>query len=87
MRRWDAKMTRISLDLDPDELKLVEELVQMMRSRTKARLIRQALRFYRVLAHYKQEGYTIQAIRGGSLYQFPELDVPYGQPIDIKKKG
>jgi ribbon-helix-helix CopG family protein len=86
MRNWDVKPVRIPIDLTADERDELDRLKAVMKTRTRARLIRQALRFYGVLADLKQKGYLIQAVRQGSLLQFPELDVPYPQEIPLKKK-
>lgn len=86
MRDYEAKPVRIPLDLTPDELAELDRIKGAMKTRTRARLLRQALRFYAQLADLKQKGYLIQAIKPGSLLQFPELDVPYPQEIPLKKK-
>jgi|SRR6478609_3668650 len=71
--------TRVSLDLNPEELSQVEYMVEVQKESSKASLIRKALKFYNLLVQHKERGYLIQAVRGGSLLQFPELDVPYPQ--------
>lgn len=81
MRDWDAPTTRVSLDLTPEENAELNRLVKTLKTRTRARLLRQALRFYAVLVDHKEQGYLIQAIKGGSLLQFPDLDVPYPKEI------
>ena len=86
MRDWASKTVRVSLDLTPDEVKELDRLKVLLRTRTRARLIRTALRFYGVLADHKMNGYIIQAVKQGSLLQFPELDVPYPQEVDLKTK-
>jgi hypothetical protein len=70
-----GKMTRVSLDLNADEFAALEQLVGEMGAKSKAQLLRQALRFYGNLYRYKAQGYGIQAVRGGKLIQFPDLDI------------
>lgn len=77
----EVATTRVSLDLNPEELTSVEHMVEVQNASTKAGLIRKALRFYGLLVEHKEKGYLIQAVRGGTLLQFPELDVPYPQTI------
>lgn len=84
MRDWDGKRIRISLDLTPDEVAELDQLKRALKTRTRARLMRRALRFYAVLANLKGEGFLIQAIRKGELHQFPDLDVPYPQAVKPK---
>ena len=86
MRNWSGRKVRVPLELDEEELAALDELVKLMGTRTRTRLIRQALRFYKVLAEHKEKGYLIQAIKQGSLLQFPGLDVPYPQEIPLKKR-
>jgi hypothetical protein len=76
------KMLRVSLDLAPDEVAILERLVETRGAGTKAALLRVALNFYNLLVEHKERGYLIQAVKGGSLLQFPELDVPY--PLTIR---
>jgi len=73
--------TRVSLDLNPEELASVERLAETQKIPSKAAFIRQALRFYGLLVDHKDRGFLIQAVRGGTLLQFPELNVPYPQVI------
>lgn len=86
MRDWKAKKMRVPLELSPDELAELDGMVDTLKTRTRARLIRQALRFYKVLVDHKQQGFLIQAIKPGRLMQFPDLDVPYPQEIGLKRK-
>lgn len=72
--REEFKGKRVSLDLSPEEFERLETLVSQLGTTTKARLLRKALRFYESLAKYKGQGYLIQAVKGGSLIQFPDLD-------------
>lgn len=69
-----GKMTRVSLDLTPEEFAALEKLVGESGTKSKAQLLRKALRFYRVMHAYKAQGYGIQAVRGGKMIQFPDLD-------------
>lgn len=86
MRDWEAEGSRVPVTLTPQELAELDRLKALLKTKTRARLVRQALRFYGVLADLKQQGYLIQAIKQGSLLQFPELDVPYPQEVPLKKK-
>lgn len=69
-----AKMTRVSLDLTPEEFAGLKKLVEEGCAKNKAQLLRKALRFYTAMYQYKAQGYGIQAVRGGKLIQFPDLD-------------
>jgi hypothetical protein len=69
-----TKVRRISLDLPPEEFRDLERLVGVLGVKTKARLLRRALRLYSKLGHLKAQGWTIQAIKSGQLVQFPDLD-------------
>lgn len=69
-----AKVRRVSLDLLPEEFRDVERLVDLLGVKTKARLLRRALRLYSKLGHLKAQGWTVQAIKSGQLVQFPDLD-------------
>lgn len=86
MRDWNAPKRRVPLELTEEELAEVDALVEVRKTRTRSRLIRRALRFYKVLSDHKEQGYLIQAIKPGSLLQFPDLDVPYPQDVPIKKR-
>jgi hypothetical protein len=86
MRDWEAKSVRVPLRLTEDERDALDALKAQLKTRTRMRLIRRALRFYKVLADLKSQGYLIQAVKQGSLLQFPDLDVPYPQEIPLKKK-
>ena|ERR1700744_3580425 len=77
----DVHTTRVSLDLSPEELASVERLAEAEKIKTKAAFIRKAVRFYGLLVDHKERGFLIQAVRGGTLLQFPELDVPYPQVV------
>jgi len=70
-----TKVTRVSLDLNAEEFSALEQLVEQMGLKSKAQLLRKALRFYGALYRYKAQGYGIQAVRGGKLLQFPDLDI------------
>lgn len=71
---------RVSLDLDPEEWAMLETMVEELGEKMKSKVLRRSLKFYRSLLRYKAKGYMIQAIRGGELIQFPELD-------DIREKS
>lgn len=75
MRDWTSKTTRISLDVTPDEKAGFLAMARLLKTRTIARYMRRALRFYAVLAQLHAKGYLIQAIKKGDLKQFPTLDV------------
>jgi len=85
MRDWTEPTIRVSLDLTRDELELLDRMVRLRKTKTRARLLRQIIRFHSVLTDHKERGYLIQAIKQGSLLQFPELDVPYPQEIRHKR--
>ena len=69
-----AATKRVSVDLDPEEFHDLEVFVGEMGAKSKADLFRRALRFYRALHRYKAQGFIIQAIKSGKLFQFPDLD-------------
>lgn len=76
--------TRVSLDLTPAEKAELTRLVKLRKARTGANLLRKALRFYAMCADHLEDGYSLQAIKGGRLYQFPDLDVPYPKLVERK---
>ena len=69
-----GRAKRISLDLSPEEFAQLEGLVEEMGAKTKANLLRKAFRFYQALYRYKAQGFMIQAVKGGKMLQFPDLD-------------
>lgn len=69
-----GKPTRVSLDLVPEEFAALEKLVEEMGAKSKAQLLRKALRFYGAMYRFKAQGYGIQAVKGGKMIQFPDLD-------------
>lgn len=69
-----GKTTRVSLDLVPEEFAALAKLTEEMGVRSKAELLRKALRFYGAIYRYKAQGFGIQAVKGGKLIQFPDLD-------------
>ncbi len=85
-RDWTAKKKRVPLELTEDELQDLDELVETRKTRTRMRLIRRALRFYKVLSDHKEQGFLIQAVKQGTLLQFPDLDVPYPKEVPLKKR-
>jgi len=68
------KTKRVSLDLGPEEFAELEMMVGELGEKTKASVLRRARRFYRSLLRYKAQGYMIQAVKGGQMIQFPDLD-------------
>jgi hypothetical protein len=74
VNRETGKTRRVSLDLDPSEFADLETMVEQMGTVTKSRLLRRAVKFYQSLVRYKAQGYLIQAIKGGKLVQFPDLE-------------
>lgn len=72
--RNTGAMRRVSLDLASDEFAMLDSLVEKMGAKTKARLLRRALRFYSALTQYKAKGYLIQAVKNGKMIQFPDLE-------------
>jgi metal-responsive CopG/Arc/MetJ family transcriptional regulator len=85
-RDWTEKKRRVPLELTEAELKELDELVEVRKTRTRMRLVRRALRFYKVLSDHKEQGYLIQAVKQGSLLQFPDLDVPYPKEVPLKRR-
>ena len=71
-----GKPRRVSLDLTADEFLDLEQWVEELGTVTKSRLIRRAIRFYIGVGKYVALGYRFQAIKDGSLIQFPDLDIP-----------
>ncbi len=80
-----SKPGRLSLDMSAEEMKELEDMVLTMGTRTKSRLIRRAIRLYKVLVGLKKQGFLIQAIKGGNLKQFPNLEMPI--PEDVVRGG
>lgn len=74
VERSDKKTKRVSLDLDPEEFAELELMVTELGEKMKSKVLRRALRFYRGLQQYKAQGYMIQAVKGGLMVQFPNLD-------------
>jgi len=83
MRDWETKTIRLTLDLMPEEMQELDRLRDRLKTRTRSRLVRQALKFYSVLVDHRHEGYMIQAVKQGSLLQFPDLDVPYPKHVQL----
>ena len=69
-----AKSKRVSLDLTPEDFSDLETLVKETGVKGKAKLLRKALRFYSAMYRYKAQGYMIQAVQGGKMIQFPDLE-------------
>lgn len=65
---------RVSLDLEPEDFADLETFVTEVGAKTKANLLRRAYRFYRRVHGYVKQGYEFQAIKGGKLVIFPNLD-------------
>jgi len=77
------KTRRVSLLLPPDEFVELEQAVEVLGTKTKNRLARQALRSYLKLVRFRAQGYKIQAIKGGKLVQFDDdLDITRGPDDD-----
>jgi len=76
-----VKYKRISLDLPPGEFRDLERTVGLLGLKTKARLLRRAVRLYNRLGELKAQGWTIQAIKSGKLVQFPDLDADPDHPV------
>lgn len=72
--REAGKTKRVSVDLAAEDFALLESLVSEMGIRSKAEFFRKGLRLYAGLHRYKAQGYLIQAVRGGKMVQFPDLD-------------
>lgn len=77
------KSGRLTLDMSEKDTAELESMVEQLGTKTKARLIRQALRFYKVVSGLKKQGFLIQAIRGGTLKQFPDLEAPIPEDIPL----
>lgn len=67
------KSRRVSLDLDPEDWLMLETMVEEFGEK-KSKVLRRALKFYRTLRKYKDQGYAIQAVKGGEVIRFPTLD-------------
>ena len=65
---------RVTIEISPDDFAALTEATQRLGTKTKSRFIRQAYRFYLSLVDYKSRGYLIQAVKGGKLVQFPDLN-------------
>lgn len=72
--RRSGSARRITIEVPPDEFAALTEATARLGTRTKTRFLRQAYRFYLALSDYKARGYLIQAVKGGKLVQFPDLD-------------
>jgi len=64
---------RLTIEIPPDDFAALTEATTRLGTKTKARFLRQAYRFYLALSDYKARGYLIQAVKGGKLVQFPDL--------------
>jgi hypothetical protein len=69
-----GKSKRVSLDLIHEDFADLEVLVKETGVKGKAKLLRKALRFYSAMHRYKAQGYMIQAVKGGHMIQFPNLE-------------
>lgn len=78
-------MPRLTLDMSDQEYAALEDMVKTLDTRTKARAIRMALRFYKRVVALKKQGFFIQAIKGGILKQFPDLDDPIAEDVPLKR--
>jgi Arc/MetJ family transcription regulator len=65
---------RVTIEIPPEDFAALAEATQRLGTKTKSRFIRQAYRFYLALSEYKARGYLIQAVKGGQLIQFPDLN-------------
>jgi hypothetical protein len=65
---------RVTVEIPPEDFAALTEATQRLGTKTKSRFIRKAYRFYIALSEYKARGYLIQAVKGGQLVQFPDLD-------------
>ena len=74
------KPKRVSLDLPPSEFRDIEEVVDMLGLKTKARFLRKAARFYVRAGKLQAQGWGIQAVKGGKLLQFHDLDDEPDEP-------
>lgn len=72
--RSQAATRRITVEIPSEDFAALTEATQRLGTRTKARFLRQAYKFYLALSDYKSRGYLIQAIKGGQLVQFPDLN-------------
>jgi hypothetical protein len=79
------KAGRLSLTLDEHEMAELEEMTEALGTKTKTRTIRRALRFYKRVVGLKKQGFLIQAIKGGILKQFPNLDDPIPEDIPLRR--
>lgn len=78
-----SKSGRLTLDMPEKDMAELEDMVQTLGTRTKSRLIRRALRFYKVVTGLKRQGFLIQAIKGGTLKQFPDLEAPIPEDVPL----
>jgi hypothetical protein len=62
--RVPEKKTRITIDLTPDFYRRLEDLEAIVRSESKASLIREALQLYEYVAQKVKEGYTFKIQKG-----------------------
>jgi hypothetical protein len=62
--RAPDKKTRLTLDLTPDFYRRLEDLEALVRSESKAGLIREALQLYEYVAQKVKEGYTFKIQKG-----------------------
>lgn len=84
--RSDQRTKRVSLDLSPEEFTGLELMLPELGETMKSKALRRALRFYRAMLYYKAQGYMIQAVKGGLMVQFPDLDDVRG-PLAFHKTG
>ena len=72
--RDGGKTKRVSVDLTAEDFSQLEALVTELGVRSKAEFFRKGLKLYAALHRYKAQGFLIQAVKGGKLIQFPNLD-------------
>lgn len=77
-----GRTKRVSLDLVPEDFHDLETLVQETGIKGKAKLLRRALRFYAAMHRLKAQGFMIQAVKGGRMIQFPDLEAVLKASLD-----
>lgn len=70
----EGAVRKVCVDFEPEEFIALTEGVEVIGTKTKARLIRRAVKFYLKLGELRARGYFLQAMKGGKFTAFPDLD-------------
>lgn len=65
-----GELKKVCMDINPEEFLQLEMAVKTLGMRTKARLLRRAIRLHLKLGRYTALRYTMQVVKGGKIYAF-----------------